>query len=86
LRAHIRGLLLQYALTHLATNYVTWTQESVADILSECMSYVPLAGPTCVALPVDPLEILSQRWGLTKLDLYEERWKVENSEVLPYLK
>ncbi len=50
------------------------------------MSYVPLAGPTCVALPVDPLEILSQRWGLTKLDLYEERWKVENSEVLPYLK
>ncbi len=32
LRAHIRGLLLQYALTHLATNYVTWTQESVADV------------------------------------------------------
>lgn len=32
LRAHIRGLLLQYALTHLATNYVTWTQEAVTDV------------------------------------------------------
>ena len=32
LRTHIRGLLLQYALTHLTTNYVTWTQESVADV------------------------------------------------------
>ncbi len=39
-----------------------------------------------MALPVDPLETLSQRWSLSKLDLYEERWKVDNPEVLPYLK
>ena len=32
LRAHIRSLLLQYALTHLATNYVSWTQETVTEV------------------------------------------------------
>ena len=56
------------------------------QLLSECLSLVPLAGPTCVALPVDPLEILSQRWGLSKLDLFEERWKVEDPDVLLYLR
>ena len=32
LRAHIRGLLLQYALNHLTTNYVEWTQETISDV------------------------------------------------------
>lgn len=50
------------------------------------MTHVPLAGPTEVALPVDPLETLSQKWDLSKLDLYEERWKVGESEILAYLR
>ena len=32
LRVHIRSLLLDYVLTHLATNYVTWTQDAVTDV------------------------------------------------------
>lgn len=32
LRAHIRSLLLEYALAHLATNYVIWTQNAVTDV------------------------------------------------------
>lgn len=32
LRTHIHSLLLQYALTHLATDHVAWTQETVADV------------------------------------------------------
>ncbi len=32
LRDHIRSLLLRYALTHLATNYVSWTQEAVTEV------------------------------------------------------
>lgn len=32
LRAHVRSLLLEYALQHLTTNYVTWTQETVTKV------------------------------------------------------
>lgn len=32
LRTHIRSLLLQYALNHLTTNYVEWTQETVSNV------------------------------------------------------
>lgn len=32
LRTHIRNLLLNYSLTHLATNYVTWTQDTVNEV------------------------------------------------------
>lgn len=32
LRTHIRDLLLNYSLTHLATNYVTWTQDTVNEV------------------------------------------------------
>ena len=43
--------------------------------------------PTSVALPVDPYDTLSQRWGLSKLDPFEERWKVDDpNATLPYLK
>ncbi|KAM5536064.1 hypothetical protein V8D89_010322 [Ganoderma adspersum] len=82
LRAHIRSLLLEYALTHLATNYVTWTQNAVTDLLSESLVFAPTRAPTEVTLPVDPFQILSQSWGLSKLNLYEERWKVDDAEAL----
>lgn len=32
LRQHIRNLLLDYALTHLTTNYVTFTQDAVSEV------------------------------------------------------
>lgn len=32
LRAHIRSLLSQYAVTHLATNYIAWTESEVANV------------------------------------------------------
>lgn len=39
-----------------------------------------------MALPVDPLEFLSQKWGLPKLNIYEERWEVTNLEAISYLR
>jgi hypothetical protein len=32
LRAHIRNLLLDYALTHLTTNYITFTEDKVDEV------------------------------------------------------
>ncbi|KAI8995274.1 hypothetical protein BD414DRAFT_372488, partial [Trametes punicea] len=86
LRAHIRSLLSQYALTHLAMNYVTWTEDSVSESLAECLHTIPTTDSTAVALPVDPFVVLSQRWNLFKLDPYEERWKIPDEDALMYLK
>lgn len=36
LRAHIRHLLLDYALTHLTTDYVAFTQNAVTEVLTPC--------------------------------------------------
>ena len=44
--------------------------------------FAPMQAPTEVTLPVDPFQTLSQSWGLTKLDLYEERWQVDDVDVL----
>lgn len=44
--------------------------------------FAPTRAPTEVTLPVDPFQILSQRWGLSKLDLYEERWKIDDADAL----
>lgn len=32
LRAHIRSQLLEYALTHITTNYITWTEDAVQTV------------------------------------------------------
>ena len=45
-----------------------------------------MRAPTEVSLPVDPLDTLSQRWELSKLDIFEERWVVEEVDALPYLR
>ncbi|KAI0334387.1 hypothetical protein GY45DRAFT_1242727 [Cubamyces sp. BRFM 1775] len=86
LRAHIHSLLSQYAFTHLTTDYVHWTERSVADRLSECLHPIPTTDSTAVALPVDPFELLSQRWKLQKLDPFDERWKVTDADAVGYLK
>lgn len=41
---------------------------------------------TAVALPLEPFEVLSQEWDLPGLDLYEEKWKVTDRDVVIYLK
>ncbi|TBU49345.1 hypothetical protein BD309DRAFT_851840 [Dichomitus squalens] len=86
LRAHVHSLMTEYALQHLTTNYVTWTQDSVANLLSESLAYAPTRSPTDVFLTKDPFEYLCQKWGLSKLDVYEERWVVEDVKTLSYLK
>lgn len=39
-----------------------------------------------IALPLEPLEVLSQQLNLISLDVYEERWKVMDKDAVAYLK
>ena len=39
-----------------------------------------------MAFPIDPLEVLSRKWELSELDLYEERWRVEDASVVSYMR
>ncbi|OJT04460.1 hypothetical protein TRAPUB_4730 [Trametes pubescens] len=41
---------------------------------------------TAIALPLDPLQVLSQILNLPSLDVYEERWKVMDKDAVAYLK
>ncbi|KAI0828957.1 hypothetical protein BC628DRAFT_1182504 [Trametes gibbosa] len=85
LRAHIHSLLSKYVSTHLATDYVSWTQAEVAHCLTECLYLIPLTERTAIALPLDPFDLLSQEWNLDRLDVFEEKWKVTDKDVVSYL-
>ncbi|CDO73083.1 hypothetical protein BN946_scf185007.g137 [Trametes cinnabarina] len=86
LRAHIRSLLSQYALTHLATDHLAWTEDTVANTLAACLHTIPATDSTAVALPVDPFDWLNRHWHLSMLDLYDEKWRVPDKQALEYLK
>lgn len=45
-----------------------------------------MTAPTAVSLPADPFETLAKGWGLLDLDIYEERWKVEDPKALAFLR
>ncbi|KAF8492671.1 hypothetical protein JB92DRAFT_3100288 [Gautieria morchelliformis] len=76
LRAHIRKLLLRYALTHLTINYVDYTRTEVSELLSDCLSVVPLDDPTSLVLPVDPFEQLYQKLKIEDQKPYDQTWTV----------
>ncbi|KZT30993.1 hypothetical protein NEOLEDRAFT_1238155 [Neolentinus lepideus HHB14362 ss-1] len=84
-RQHIRNLLLDYSLTHLTTNYVTFTQDAVAELLSGCLAPVPLIEPSTLVLPPEPFELLSQRLKLKELVPYEEKWNVASAAVASHI-
>ncbi|OCH95750.1 hypothetical protein OBBRIDRAFT_822683 [Obba rivulosa] len=78
---HIRGLLLSYALTHLTTDHVAWTHDATSELLTETLAFVPTTDPHSLQLPVDPFDMLSQKWGLSKLEPYGERWNADPKAV-----
>ncbi|KAI0673683.1 hypothetical protein C8Q78DRAFT_952500, partial [Trametes maxima] len=86
LREHIRSLLSEYVFAHLTTDYVAWTHDTVANTLSRCLHNIPTTDPTAISLPLDPFEMLSQRWNLSSLDVFEEKWKVPDSKHVAYMK
>ncbi|EPQ50101.1 hypothetical protein GLOTRDRAFT_134253 [Gloeophyllum trabeum ATCC 11539] len=86
LRQHIRNLLLDYALTHLTTNYVTFTQDAVSELLSGYLVPIPEVEPNTLVLPAEPFAVLSKRLQLNELPLYEEKWNLAGVEVASHIR
>ncbi|KAL4266739.1 hypothetical protein AB1N83_004047 [Pleurotus pulmonarius] len=85
LRDHINGLLLDYALTHITTDYIQFTEAAVSHLLSD-LQIIPAHDPRSLVLPVDPFDTLTRTYRLTDLKPHEERWTASAAETLEYLK
>ncbi|KAF8646250.1 hypothetical protein AX16_007307 [Volvariella volvacea WC 439] len=56
LAAHVRQLLFQYALTHLTTDYIAFTEDLVAQLLSPALKEIPTTDPNAIFLPTNPFQ------------------------------
>ncbi|KAF9478879.1 hypothetical protein BDN70DRAFT_807870 [Pholiota conissans] len=81
---HIRRLLYNYSLTHLTTNYLTYTENLVSEFI-EYLQPIPLTDPYSLVLSVDPFQIFSQLHSLSSLKPYDEIPQT-TKEALAYLK
>ncbi|KAJ3717939.1 hypothetical protein C8R42DRAFT_586419 [Lentinula raphanica] len=85
LQAHIRQLLYDYAKEHLTTSYVEFTEQAVAELLSEALHIIPITSNSCVRLPEEPFTTLSRLYALHELKPYDEESR-NALEVMRYLK
>ncbi|KAJ3827375.1 hypothetical protein F5880DRAFT_1241764 [Lentinula raphanica] len=85
LQAHIRQLLYDYAKEHLTTSYVEFTEQAVAELLSEALHIIPITSNSSVRLPEEPFTTLSRLYALHELKPYDEESR-NASEVMRYLK
>ncbi|TFK32113.1 hypothetical protein BDQ12DRAFT_728943 [Crucibulum laeve] len=84
-RRHIRSLLYEYALTHLTTDYIQFTEDAVSELLSQSLAYIPTTDPTALVIPSEPFDVFSQNYRIAEIAAYEE--KIQTSpEALAYLK
>ncbi|KAJ3841578.1 hypothetical protein F5878DRAFT_501849, partial [Lentinula raphanica] len=72
LQAHIRQLLYDYAKEHLTTSYVEFTEQAVAELLSEALHIIPITSNSSVRLPEEPFTTLSRLYALHELKPYDE--------------
>ncbi|KAJ6582851.1 hypothetical protein B0H10DRAFT_2098031 [Mycena sp. CBHHK59/15] len=68
LRAHIRQLLLNYAMTHFTTDYIQFTHQSVNELWCRYFVEIPTTDPNSLLLPTDPFDTLTRihRLGSTE--------------------
>ncbi|KAK0453955.1 hypothetical protein EV421DRAFT_1767502 [Armillaria borealis] len=85
LREHIRNILYEYAITHLTTDYIQFTEDAISELLSQALVVVPLHDKNSIRLPADPFLNLTQRYRFGNLEPYQEKFQVL-PEVLQYLK
>ncbi|KAH8827195.1 hypothetical protein DL96DRAFT_1529114 [Flagelloscypha sp. PMI_526] len=71
LRAHIRSILLEYCMEHLTVDYLDWTENVSAQLLS-MWSKVPEHDPNALLLPPDPWSTLAKIYQLDRLVAYDE--------------
>ncbi|CAE6492721.1 unnamed protein product [Rhizoctonia solani] len=79
LRMHIQTQTLAYAKRYITTDYVGYTEEGVAEILSTYLHPTSPHAPTDISLPVDPVhKLLASR--AQELAPYNEEYKLSGEE------
>ncbi|KAJ7702248.1 hypothetical protein B0H17DRAFT_923713 [Mycena rosella] len=81
LRAHIRQLLLNYAVAHITTDYIQLTEQAVTDLWSQYLVEIPTADPHSLLLPTDPFETLTRIHGLGSAEPFLEKFQSTPSAV-----
>ncbi|KAJ7118748.1 hypothetical protein C8R44DRAFT_789150 [Mycena epipterygia] len=73
LRSHIRQLLLNYAVTHITTDYIQLTEQAVTDLWCQYLVEIPTADPHSLLLPTDPFDTLKRIHGLGSIEAFLEK-------------
>ncbi|TCD70106.1 hypothetical protein EIP91_004835 [Steccherinum ochraceum] len=81
LRSHIRGHLLNYALKHLTTDYIAFTEDAAAELLADSLSPVATSEPTDLIMQPALPEAIRSGLRLKDFDSYEERWTISPEET-----
>ncbi|KAJ7771638.1 hypothetical protein B0H16DRAFT_1514188 [Mycena metata] len=75
LLVHIRHLLLNYAVTHITTDYIQLTNRAVVDLWNQYFVEIPTADPHSLTLPTDPFETLTRLHALGSCEPFQEKFQ-----------
>ncbi|KAI0094483.1 hypothetical protein BDY19DRAFT_22568 [Irpex rosettiformis] len=81
LRAHIRTLLLDYALSHLTENYVDHTEAFVSQVLVPTLGVLPTSDPTLPILEPSLYDQLNSSLKIGRLPAYNEKWSTDSQSL-----
>ncbi|CCM03793.1 uncharacterized protein FIBRA_05941 [Fibroporia radiculosa] len=81
LRDHIHNILSNYSRMHLSTNYITWTDDAVEELLTGSLILVSSIDFTDPLLPTDPFDSLMRSWDVASIPYLNEAWSTEEGAV-----
>ncbi|PFH46658.1 hypothetical protein AMATHDRAFT_7546 [Amanita thiersii Skay4041] len=81
-KIHVRQLLFAYAKAYLTTDYESYTEKRVAELLSQTLHPVPFVDPTSLHILLDPFECLKQLYHLLDYPPYNERFQTTPESLL----
>ncbi|KAL1739983.1 hypothetical protein HDZ31DRAFT_68394 [Schizophyllum fasciatum] len=86
LRDHVRSLLLEYALQHIATDYIEYTENLFEQLISGYLTQIPEFDPSSLRLPVDidPLQKFLHEHDANSLT-FDEKLQI-NQHIVNYVK
>ncbi|KAJ7063510.1 hypothetical protein C8F01DRAFT_1133304 [Mycena amicta] len=71
---HIRALLLDYAIEHITTDYIQFTEQAVSDLWRQYLHPILAVDPNSLILPPDPFDTLTRVYALPSLAPFQEKF------------
>ncbi|KAL1723436.1 hypothetical protein EV715DRAFT_286304 [Schizophyllum commune] len=86
LRQHVRSLLLDYSLQHLATDYIEYTESLFDQLISGYLTQIPEYDTSSLRLPVDvdPLKKFLAKHAIESLS-FDEKLQIDQ-HIVEYIK